>query len=41
MTTLITIGGALDIALDELVIECFFPADAETEQLALQLAGSA
>ena len=35
MTTLVTIGGALDVALDELVVECFFPADAETERKAL------
>ncbi len=41
ITTLITIGGALDVAIDELVVECFFPADAETEQLALELAGNA
>ena len=33
MTTLVTIGGALDVALDDLVIECFFPADEETERL--------
>ena len=31
ITTLMTFSGAEDIALDELVIECFFPADVETE----------
>jgi len=34
ITTLMTFSGAQDIALDELVIECFFPADPETEKLA-------
>lgn len=34
ITALVTIGGAQDIALDELVVECFFPADDETERLA-------
>ncbi len=33
LTTLITFGGALDVAVDELVVECFFPADVETERL--------
>ena len=39
MTTLVTVGGALDIALDEMVVECFFPADAETERLVLEAGG--
>lgn len=34
MTTLITFGGAIDLTLDELVVECFFPADADTERMA-------
>ncbi len=40
MTTLVTFSGALDVTLDELVVECFFPADAETEKLARELDGS-
>ena len=35
MTTLVTVGGALDVALDQLVVECFFPADEETERQAV------
>lgn len=31
MTTIITFGGVVDVTLDSLVIECFFPADPETE----------
>lgn len=38
ITTLITIGAALDIAVDELVVECFLPADTETKRLVLELA---
>lgn len=38
MTTLVTIGGALDVTLDEMVIECFFPVDEETERLAHEMA---
>ncbi len=38
MTTLVTVGGALDVALDDLVIECFFPADEESERIALETA---
>lgn len=34
MTTLLTVGGALEAAVDELVVECFFPADEESERLA-------
>ena len=37
--TLVTVGGALEVALDELVVECFFPADAETERLVLEAGG--
>jgi transcriptional regulator with XRE-family HTH domain len=38
LTTLVTIGGALDVTLDELVVECFFPADGETDRLAQRAA---
>jgi hypothetical protein len=31
LTTILTIGGAIDVTLDDLVIECFFPADAGTD----------
>lgn len=31
LTTIITFSGALDVTLSELVIECFYPADDETE----------
>ena len=34
ITTLITFGAPLDVTVDELVIECFFPADETTERLA-------
>lgn len=34
LTTLVTIGGALDVTLDDLVVECFFPADTKTDRLA-------
>ena len=37
VTTLMTFGGALDVALDQLVVECFFPADEKTERLAREL----
>lgn len=33
MTTIVTFGGALDVTLDDLVVECFFPADPATEEL--------
>lgn len=32
LTTIITFGGALDVTLDDLVAECFFPADESTER---------
>jgi transcriptional regulator with XRE-family HTH domain len=31
MTTILTFGAATDVNLEELVVECFFPADAESE----------
>lgn len=38
LTTLVTFGGAQDLAVSELVIECFFPADTATETLAKAMA---
>jgi transcriptional regulator with XRE-family HTH domain len=31
MTTVLTFGAAIDVTLEELVVECFFPSDAESE----------
>lgn len=33
MTTVLTFGAAIDVTLEELVIECFFPADDESESV--------
>lgn len=34
LTTIVTFGGAVDITVAELTVECFFPADTATEQFA-------
>lgn len=34
MTTILTFGGTTDLTLAELTVECFFPADEETERRA-------
>jgi transcriptional regulator with XRE-family HTH domain len=39
-TTITTLGTPQDITLQELRVECFFPADQATEQLARRLAGA-
>lgn len=31
MTTVLTFGAAIDVTLEELVVECFFPADEDSE----------
>ena len=36
-STVTTLGTPLDVTLEEIRIECFFPADANTERLALSL----
>lgn len=41
LTTLVKVGGAIDVALEELVVECFFPADEETDRAARELAEAA
>jgi hypothetical protein len=40
-TTIATLGTPQDITLQELRVECFFPGDDATEQLARRLAGPA
>jgi len=39
-TTIATLGTPQDITLQELRVECFFPADGATEELARRLACS-
>lgn len=39
-TTIATLGTPQDITLQELRVECFFPADGATEGLARRLAGA-
>jgi hypothetical protein len=41
LTTVATFGTPLDITVDELVIESFYPADVETAQALVRLAASA
>jgi len=40
-STVTTLGTPLDVTLEEIRIECFFPIDANTERLARELAGPA
>lgn len=41
MTTVLTFGAPIDVMLEELVVECFFPADAESESVYTALVGTA
>ncbi|HVS29820.1 MAG TPA: helix-turn-helix domain-containing protein [Thermoanaerobaculia bacterium] len=40
MTTVLTFGAAIDVTLEELVVECVFPADAESEAIYAAFAAS-